>query len=504
MMWWLLACGGGAPEPYVELPLPPEVPVVPVERPPDVILVSIDTLRPDHLGAYGHTRPTSPFIDGLAARGVRFARARSSSPWTLPAHVTMLTGRLPTSHYVVADALRLSDDVPVLPERLAARGVATGAAVATYFVSSRYRFDRGFDHFQDFGINDKKQNLAGLVDTARVVDDLVAWARSVPADQPLFVLLHTYDAHYAYDPPAPYETMFDRAPGPDDPKYRSYPFYKKNPLDAAQLEHQRAQYDEAIRYVDDQLARLAGVFAELGRSPRWVITSDHGEEFGERGSWGHGHTLYAEQLAIPLIVSGPGIPEGVVVERPVGNHDIAPTIAAWTGVGLVRPDGIDLTPYLDGATPPPERAFLAETSRHRTRRVSLLESGRRIEWDLASGAVEVFDPDDERRALAESGDGLRARATALLGRPWLADDALTVRSPKATLLHTQSGRVPAGGRFLAFPLHAELRAGGRVASAGGGDAGGLRWVGRERPVPIALDDDTRSALEALGYVQDDE
>ncbi|MEC8278166.1 MAG: sulfatase-like hydrolase/transferase, partial [Myxococcota bacterium] len=118
----------------------------------DIILVSIDTLRADHLAVYGYERQTAPFIDSLAKSGTRFAWARSASPWTLPAHTTMLSGQLPAQHKVVDDTVSLSKDVPVLPELLQASGWNTGGFVSTLYVSRVFGFQRGFDQFEDFDI----------------------------------------------------------------------------------------------------------------------------------------------------------------------------------------------------------------------------------------------------------------------------------------------------------------------------------------------------------------
>jgi arylsulfatase A-like enzyme len=499
------------PEHVFPAPLVGEAPDGPVPTGPDVVFVSIDTLRPDHLGAYGYERPTSPFIDRLASDGVRFAHARSPAPWTLPSHTTMLTGQLPTTHGVVEDTLKLSREVPVLPELLQAKGYTTAAAVSTLFVSSRYGFERGFQTFQDFGILHKKLNLAGLVEMDDVVDTLATVVQAAPADRPLFLFLHTYDAHYAYDPPAPYSTLFDRAPEPDDPRYRSYGYHRKNPLDADAMAHQVAQYDESIRWIDAQLERLDGLLRAAGRSPRWVITSDHGEEFGERGSWGHGHTLYAEQLRVPLIVSGPGLPSGRVVEEVVGLQDLAPTIAAWTGVeGLARPDGIDLTPYL-AAGEPPARPFLGETSRHRSLRFSLHENGQRLEWDLRNQRLERFVDAAEEHPLPD--DGMRERVLELLGKPWTAPVGGELRVQRGVAGKTPfraRQAVRANEAFAVFPLDATFRlfgADGELVGAGGlaaPDPAPFVWTGGPRPVPMTLDEDTKSALEALGYVHDDE
>ena len=133
------------------------------ETKPDVILVSIDTLRASQLSSYGYDRLTSPFLDGLAGSGTRFEHTRSNSPWTLPAHLTMLTGQLPMTHQVTDDHLALDPSVPILPEAMKKAGYATGASVATLYVSRKFGFDRGFDFFDDHGIQTEKAESKGDV-----------------------------------------------------------------------------------------------------------------------------------------------------------------------------------------------------------------------------------------------------------------------------------------------------------------------------------------------------
>jgi arylsulfatase A-like enzyme len=504
----LLACGGPAP-----------VPAGDPSR-PDVVLVSIDTLRADHLGSYGYGRPTSPFLDALAARGTRFAAARSASPWTLPAHTTMLTGLLPSTHRVVEDDLRLADDMPLLQEQLRAAGYATAGVVSTLYVSTVYGFQRGFDHFEDFGIHGEKQNLQNEVVAEDVVDHALAWLRTQAPGKPVFLFLHLYDVHYQYAPPPPYDTRFDRAPQEGDARYKNYHFHgkKKGRLDAAQMAHQVAQYDEEIAYVDDQLRRLAD--ATASRPARWIVTSDHGEEFGERGSWGHAHTLYQEQLHVPLIVAGPGIAAGQVVAEPVGTQDLAPTVAAWVG-GALPGDGLDLGPSLRGeARPPTDRAMPAETTRFDTNRLSIYRDGKRLEWDLKSGHREYFDhatdPLERQSTLAAHPDDAKAlegALLALLGAPWSAPGGGQVQTEGVMLPRALrgGGAVAPGERFLVLPYDAPLR----FSGADGQSIGPFAQVGGAVPGPgaalvldarpgtgqVELDDAMRKQLEALGYLQ---
>ncbi len=482
---------------------------------PDVVLVSIDTLRADHVGSYGYERDTTPFIDSLASRGLRWEHARSPSPWTLPAHVTLLSGALPHHHLAVEDDLGIPAELPLLPERMKARGFATAGFVSTLFVSRKYGFERGFDHFDDGDIKTSKQNLAGEVTATDVVDGALKWLRRREAGEPAFLFLHFYDAHYAYDPPAPFDTMFDRAPEEGDATYKTYFHHKKHPLDQEQLAHQIAQYDEAIRYVDSELARLHAAMTEAGRTATWVITADHGEEFGERGSWGHAHTLYPEQLRVPLVIGGERLPAVGVVEQVVGLEDIAPSIAALVGAELPARDGRPL--YLDpSAETDPERGFLAETSRFATQRAGLWQGGDRVDVDAVGGSRELFhsdeDPGEQRdvaRQEAERVSRLEAVLWRELGAPWECARAGQVLARKGHIVQGALGAreldCEVGDRFAVFPLDAEIshsegdirhRAGERLPEQGAP----LVWHGAEGQA-VELTPAQRAQLEALGYLQ---
>lgn len=488
---------------------------------PDLVLVSVDTLRADHVSSYGYSRETTPFLDRLAAAGTRFSRARSSAPWTLPSHTTMLTGQTPRHHRVVEDDLRLAKDTPMLQERLQAAGYATGGFVATFYLSRTYGFERGFDTFDDFGIDDERQNLKGEVLASDVVDRALRWIGSLPPGKPAFVFVHVYDAHYAYDPPAPYDRLFDRAPARQDERYKKYEWYKDGrPLEQEQLDHQIAQYDESIRYVDDQLARLSAALERAGREARWAVTADHGEEFGERGSWGHAHTLYAEQLHVPLILSGPGIPAAKVVDEVVGLEDLAPTLAGLTGTSGLVADGLDLGALMGGASLP-TRAFVAETCRFSTNRVGVLSGDLRLEWDLRTGERELFDlgaDPVERYDLASTRAEDVARLSELIresyGTPWTARSSGTVSAGSFLTDQPQSTlAVSPGQRFVALPTDGPVAFIGPDGSrAGPWYPAGHTPPGAEDPLQldasgatgqVSLSDAQREALEALGYVQEE-
>ena len=490
---------------------------------PDIVLISIDTLRADHLQSYGHHRLTSPWFDQLAAEGTRFEFARSASPWTLPSHTTMLSGQLPKTHMVVEDKLVLPESTPVLPEVLQAAGYKTGGFVATLYVSRKFAFDRGFDRFSDFDIDSERQNLRGEVLAQHVVDEALSWWSEQPAGQPVFLFLHSYDVHYEYDPPGDYGELFDRAPEAGDTKYKNYHYFKKHQVSEEQFEHQRAQYDESIRYVDDQFKRIADAAEKAGRQVRFVITSDHGEEFGERGSWGHAHTLYAEQLHVPLIMSGGGLPKGVV-QGAVGTQDIAPTIAGWVDgtppLGAV--DGLDLAGAMAGASVP-ARVMAAETTRFKTNRLGAYAEGLRLEWDLKSGDAELFDPHaDPREATDLSAQRpadvqrLQAALAADLGQPWKAVKAGKIETKGRILVGGQrktSLMVQPGDPFLVLPYDAGVYMTvdgvkyGPWKAVGGdrpGDGCPLSFVGGGTTGSVSMDGGNLALLEQLGYITEDD
>ncbi len=498
----LLACTPTAP------PLPPGS----SER-PDIVLVSIDTLRADHLRSYGYARETSPAIDALAATGAQFLQARSPSPWTLPSHATMLTGLLPTTHAVIEDGLALTTDTPRLASVLGDAGYRTGGFVTALFVSRLYGFERGFDRFEDFDIRTMKENLTKETDAAQVVDEALAWWASVPAGEPVFLFVHFYDAHYEYDPPGAYGSTFDRKPERGDPRYRNYDWHTAHPLDDRALAHQEAQYDEAIRYVDDQIARL--VAAASNRKTLWVITSDHGEELGERGSWGHAHTLYAEQLHVPLVVSGEGV-QATRIAEPVGLQDVAPTLASWSSAPAIG-EGLDLSPTLRDGTAPPARALFSDTSRFSSNRAGVLVDGLRLEWDLAKGTLELFDDradpqenSDVHALLPVETKALAGVVTSEAGVAWTARQSGTVRTSGSILVDGSahaSLRVEAGQTFRVAPADAEVHFGklGPWKAVGGtlpATDDPLAVVAQTAAPPtVELDAATRKRLEALGYVQ---
>ena len=312
---------------------------------------------------------------------------------------------------------------------------------------------------------------------------------------------------------------FDRANERTDLKYRKYAYYKTHPVDDAQMAHQVAQYDEEIRYVDAQLERLHEAFERAGRKSTWLVTSDHGEEFNERGSWGHAHTLYNEQLHIPLLAWGDRIASPRVITQRVGTEDIAPTIARWGGTNLGDVDGIDLRPVLVGGRTP-ARSHVAETSRFSSHRLSWLEGDWRLEWDVSAKTAELFnvaeDPKETTDLAAEEPEKVAALKRNLLtelGTPWEARESADLLTKGLFFQEgADSGRslsVEPGDRFGVSPVDAAVRLKGGGKQARWRAAGGKRpdkaapvtLMAETQAGAVQLSEDERKRLEALGYVE---
>jgi len=302
----------------------------------NVILVSIDTLRADHLGCYGYERNTSPFIDGLASRGAVFLNAFSSSSWTVPAHATMLTGLDPLVHGALRypHAMQLPTAYSTLAEILSAQGFRTAAFTGGGYVSPAFGLTQGFEVFSTRGRH-FEANLP----------DALQWVRSHRKER-FFLFLHGYNVHKPYKPPPPYDTLFSDG---YNGGYDTEDFQPDRPRPSAEdLRFVISQYDGEIRYVDDQLRYFFAQLEVTGALADTVVivTSDHGDEFYEHGGVDHIHTLYDELLRVPLVVAGPGI-RATRFNGQVGLIDLVPTV-----LGLVRVDhkepvqGSDLSPFL--------------------------------------------------------------------------------------------------------------------------------------------------------------
>jgi arylsulfatase A-like enzyme len=341
-------------------------------RPRNVILISLDTLRADHLGCYGRGRNTSPAIDSLAAAGVRFADASSASPWTLPSHVTMLTGLYPSRHGVKDYVHQLPAERETLAEILAAHGFQSFAVLNTWSLAApRFGLMQGLPaaHVRyvpevERGLERRRVSVNSGREVVRAARELL---RARDTERPFFLFLHFFDAHTDFTPRPEYRRRFvGPYHGPIDGTTSQLMALRRqgDRLSSADLTFLRELYDAEIRQLDDVLAGLFASVEEQGllSDSLIVLTSDHGEEFQEHGGLLHGRTQYQELLAVPLILRGPGIPRGRVVAEPVSLVDLVPTILAVLGLPASGPfDGIDLSPsWSDPVRPLPERLLFGE------------------------------------------------------------------------------------------------------------------------------------------------
>jgi len=317
---------------------------------PNIIVIVVDTLRADHTSALGYARETTPYLDKLAQQGVLFERAYATSPWSLPSHASLLTGNTFDVHQVgwINHLGMRSYEGRVLPEVLQEHGYRTGAFSANMFWVTHDRLGRGFIHFDDFFYNFEDAVLRtmygrafeeyvlrrlGMEDiparrhAADINEAFLRWAGK-DTEQPFFAFLNYMDVHDPYLPPEPYRSMY--APPGQAPGILNWRVGRSDPqLDEVQLAVELAAYDGGIRYVDEQIRLLVERLGALdpAKNTLLVITSDHGESFGEHDLLLHGHSLYQEQLHVPMILTWPGrIPAGQTVNYPVTNASIAATI----------------------------------------------------------------------------------------------------------------------------------------------------------------------------------
>jgi arylsulfatase A-like enzyme len=319
-------------------------------RPPNILFIVIDTLRADHVSSYGYERPTSPTVDSLAHQGVLFESAFSTSSYTAPAHASLLTGRYPYEHGVQWITHRPVFDgrYPTLPEALRARGYRTAAFSANRFWFTREQgFGQGFVRFEDTFRSPVKMAMRTVY--GRQIEDAVikSIAEDYPwrtrasginssvlrwlkqdSDRPFFAFLNYFDVHDPYFPPRSYRSKFSDLENPGG-IVNSYQNRFNPEMTSQQIQNEIDAYDGAISYVDDRIAELMTQIRGLGLGDNLlvIITSDHGEAFGEHGAFLHPNSVYREEIHVPLVIWRPGqIPAGVRVPHPVTIAALPATI----------------------------------------------------------------------------------------------------------------------------------------------------------------------------------
>lgn len=292
----------------------------------NVILISIDTCRADHLGCYGFDKPTTPNLDALAEEGIRFDNVLATAPLTLPAHCSMLTGTIPPAHGVHHNLdYRLDGSNVTLAELLQKAGFRTGGIIGAFVLDAQFGLDQGFDHYDDdFGTSITTSNVderLGAEGSQRAIDWITRHK-----DERFFLFLHYFDPHFAYEPPEPFASRFAGDP-----------------------------YAGEIAYTDACIGRVIEKLKELGlyESTAIVVVGDHGEMLGEHGEPDHSFFIYESAVKVPLITRVPGLTDSRVVGGIAGIVDIVPTICDLLSVEIPHEiQGRSLCPLMTGREEP--------------------------------------------------------------------------------------------------------------------------------------------------------
>ncbi len=372
----------------------------PQKSAPNVVLITIDTLRADHLGCYGYKQIKTPNIDGLAADSSRFERAYTVVPVTLPSHTAMLTGTYPMlSGMHDFSANKLSPQQGTMATVLKQAGYATGAVVASAVLDSRFGLNQGFDFYYDhFDFSRLEEaNLDEMERPGNVVADQALDWLGKNSQKKFFLWMHLYDPHYPYRPPEPYSR-----------EYASQP------------------YDGEIAFADEQVGRLLRFLKDKGLYQNTVIvlSGDHGESLGEHGEKTHGFFIYNVTMHVPLIIHLPGKPATQTVADPVSLVDLMPTVLAATGLDIpsqvqgrsllsaLRGEKIDRDRTLYGETFLPRLHFnWSELRGAENAKYHFIDAPRPELYDLTKDPGELRNLFPEKKAVAEE---MRAKLAGLI------------------------------------------------------------------------------------------
>jgi arylsulfatase A-like enzyme len=419
---------------------------------PDVVLITLDTTRADHLGVYGYERNTSPNLDRFAGDAIVYTRAWSTASWTLPAHASMFTGKLPTAHGAhyaaktgnaalgdaMSDALWrefnsrasgprvnvLGEDQQTLAELLAVRGYATGVFAGGPWLSPEFGLLQGYAH-RDAKIDSMSGEPADALS-----DRAIAWIESVPRDRPLHLVVNYFDPHSPYAPPPGYD---DLPAAKREIEVSIDAGIGGRPLPPAQREAYIDRYDGEIRFMDHHFGRLLDALRAAGRydGAFIAVASDHGELFGEHRLMAHGRSLFEEVLRVPLLVRRPhGRAAGTRSDDPASLVDLLPSIAEV--VALELPEDIQGVALGQRALVVAEIFPDAHSIRLYGKRFDrTLQAAIRWPWKLVrsdSGTNGLFRLDDDPAELRD-----RAGAPEQAALETALDDALDGVHPPATL-----------------------------------------------------------------------
>jgi arylsulfatase A-like enzyme len=400
----------------------PSRPAPSLEPAKNVVLLVIDTMRADKLRPFNpKTRVQTPAIDRFASEGVVFELAQAPENWTKPSVASILTGLHPQTHQQKTGDAALPGSAVLLSEHLKEHGFATGGFIANGYVSDRFGFDQGWDHYTNY-IREAKSTEA-----KDVFAEAATWIEG-HKDERFFAYIQTIDPHVPYDPPDEYLKMYDPAEytGPIKPRMTGDLLEKakrKPPavvFDARDKQRLEALHDGEITKHDHFFGVFLERLAALGLSENTlvVVTADHGEEFDDHGSWGHGHSVYQELLHVPLMFRLPGrVPAGARVPYAVGTLDVAATVTDLLGVpALSHDEGHTLVGLMRGEMP--ARPLVAFSDFQDDRRV--VTTGRWklvIRGNLTSTVFDLVSDPGERKQLDGASFPIEQRyARILLGQ----------------------------------------------------------------------------------------
>jgi choline-sulfatase len=374
------------------------------------IVLLIDTLRADHLPAYEKTsRVKTPVLDAFAAEAAVMESAQSPENWTKPSVASVLTGLWPMSHGTKQSEAKLSDKALMVSEVFKQAGYTTGSFIANGYVSDKFGFNQGWDYYTNY-IRENKSTTA-----EKVFKEAADWVEK-NKNKKFFLYVHTIDPHVPYDPPQEFLKMYQSEPYSGQVKPRMTPDLlekaKRVPpkvkFDDADRAYLEALYDGEISYHDKYLGVFIERLKKLGvyDDVVFVVTADHGEEFYDHNSYGHGHSVYQELLHVPFLVRWPGTVPPQRVATTVSTVDISPTVLSASGVAV--PDvmeGTDRVPQLLGALPSAPAVafsdFLDDRRVIRAGRWKLILSGLRATFfDLKSDPGEKVELDLQSHPIA--------------------------------------------------------------------------------------------------------
>jgi len=403
--------------------------------PANLVIISLDTVRPDHLGCYGYTSASTPNLDRLASRGVVFEDALAPVPLTLPSHTSLLTGLGPLSHAVRDNSnFALDDGFTTLAEALKAEGYSTGAVIAAYVLDSTFGLSQGFDHYDDDLSGIKAASVFGYPE--RPADEItgaaVKWLEGVR--EPFFLFAHYYDAHAPYEPPEKYSRAFPGRP-----------------------------YDGEIAFADEQVGALLEFLEQRGMLARTlvVLVSDHGEGLGDHGEPTHGLLLYDTTVKVVLMIKpqeGSPVAGKQTAGRRVGQTvmltDVVPTVLEMLGLApAAETDGTSLVPALEGRSLPARMSYIETLTGYFAYRWSPLRGVRFNQWKYIFAPEEELynledDPGETINLAAAGGERLAEMKAALVR---LAREEPQAKASRTGMSAEDAGKLRALGYVSASP-----------------------------------------------------